>query len=125
MKNILVLSFIFLVALTFHSCSPSLPKRMDSFVSNVEKHSSSFSRDDWKEANDKFMKLLNEYVENRNSFSAEEKKQINSAIVTYGKVAAKSGLKDVAEMAREIQSQLSSIQESFEDAKSWIKEILE
>lgn len=88
------------------------------FVSSVEKHASSYSQDDWAKANEEFQKLFDEYTENRASYGAEEKKRINSAIARYAKVAAKSGIDEIANSMVEIAVQIPSL---LEEAKSFLQ----
>lgn len=105
-----------LLCLFVCSCTSSLPNRFDSFVSSVEKHYESYSEDDWDRVSDKFEELFEEYRENRSSFNSEQKKDINDALVRYGKVVAKSECKDIKDTYEEIASQIPSL---IEDMKSF------
>lgn len=108
-----------LLCLFVCSCTSSLPNRFDSFVSSVEKHYESYSEDDWDRVSDKFEELFEEYRENRSSFNSEQKKDINDALVRYGKVVAKSGFESVVDAYNDFRSQLPML---IEDAKSVLKE---
>lgn len=120
MKKIFSLFLASVVLCLFASCTATLPYRFDSFVSSVEKHYESYSEDDWNKANDKFEKLLEEYKENRSSLNSDQKKQINDALVRYGKVVAKSGIQSISATFNEIASQIPGI---IEDAKSFFHEM--
>lgn len=121
MKRFFLLIFsATLIATMLPSCKASLPGRFESFVSSVEKHSSSYSQDDWTKANDKFEQLFDEYTENRTSYNSEEKKEINSAIARYAKAAAKSGIDEITNSISEITSQIPAL---IEGAKSFLQEL--
>lgn len=108
------------ICIAVSSCTSTLPGRFERFVNSVERNYEKFSEDDWNEANAKFEKLFDEYKENRSSFNSEEKKQINDALVRYGKVVAKSGIQSISETFNEIASQIPGI---IEDAKSFFHEL--
>lgn len=88
------------------SCTSTLPGRFDRFVSSVEKHGDSYSRDDWAKANEKFTKFVNEYKDNRSAFNSDQKKTMNSAIARYAAAAAKSGFKEIATAVDGVVSQI-------------------
>jgi len=119
MKRIILLIFTAVVACAIiSSCTSTLPGRFNSFVSSVEKHYESYSEDDWNKANDKFEKLFDEYKENMSSFNSEEKKEINSALVRYAKVVAKSSYGKVKGTIEEISTYVPGI---IDGAKSLLK----
>ena len=114
MKKIIVLLLTAVAAVVvMSSCKETLPKRFDLFVSQVEKRYTNFSEDNWKKANAQFDKLLKEYQENRDSYNAEEKKQINEAVGKYAGIVTKSGLNTVIDaldgMLKQIPSLLDNI----------------
>ena len=102
------------------SCTSTLSRRFDSFVSSVEKHCESYSPEDWAKANEKFSKLFSEYKDNRSELNSEDKKAINSAILRYAKAAAKSGLSEVKSYVDELLIQIPTI---IEDAKTLLKDL--
>lgn len=120
MKKIFSLFLASVVLCLFASCTSTLPHRFDSFVSSVEKHYESYSEDDWNKANDKFEKLFDEYKENKSSFNSEQKKQINAALVRYGKVVAASGIQSLKDTFEDISSQIPGL---IEGAKSFLREL--
>ena len=72
MKRFLILFMMAaFVALALTSCKETLPARFDRFVNGVEKRCANFSEDDWKKANEHFGKLVDEYTQNRSSYTAE------------------------------------------------------
>ncbi|MBR1538144.1 MAG: hypothetical protein IJ636_01405 [Bacteroidales bacterium] len=114
MKKILILLLAVTAAvLVLSSCKETLPKRFEIFANQVEKRADKFSEDDWKKANAQFEKLLQEYKDNRDSFNADEKKQINQAIGKYAGIVAKSGfnsaIKALDGMIKELPSLLDSL----------------
>ena len=88
------------------SCKDTLPARFDKFVNYVEKNCDKFSEKDWEKTNDQFEKLVNEFVENRSSYNADEQKQIRSDITKYVGLVAKSGIKTAVDAVNDIYEQL-------------------
>ena len=118
-----IISFALLVSSALWglcSCTATLPSRFDAFVSSVEKNYSEFSEDEWNAANEKFEEFYQQYQENKSSYNSEEKKQINSAIVRYGKVIAKSGVEEVAGVFEDITSQIPIL---IDEAKNFLEEL--
>ena len=95
MKKVIVLFVVMAASMMLLSCKESLPKRLDAFVDNVDRHADSFSQDDWNKANAQFEKLVNEFQENQSAYNAEEKKQINAAVGKYMAIVAKSGVNNL------------------------------
>ncbi len=95
------------------SCKETLPARFDRFVNYVEKRCDKFSEDDWQKANTQFEKLVNEYTENRSSYSTEQQKQIRAAITKYVGLAAKSGVKTAIDTVNGLIEQIPSLLEGI------------
>ena len=95
------------------SCKDTLPARFDKFVNYVEKNCDKFSEKDWEKTNDQFEKLVNEFVENRSSYNADEQKQIRSDITKYVGLVAKSGIKTAVDAVNDIYEQLPSLLEGI------------
>ena len=102
-----------ITALILGSCKESLPKRFDAFVNHVEKKADSFSEEDWNKANAKFEKLVDEFQKNKDSYTAEETKQITSAIGKYMGIVAKSGIDTVINAVNGFMDQIPSLLESI------------
>ena len=119
-KCILLIVTLIVAAIAVPSCKSTLPLRFDAFVSSVEKHYESYSEEDWDKVEDKFEKLFDEYEQNRSSYSTDEKKKINDALVRYASVLAKSGIGDVMDAFDEIASQVPGL---IEDAKSFFEDL--
>lgn len=121
MKRIAILLFAAVLTLAcMTSCKSTLPRRFDAFVSSVEKHADSYSKEDWTKANEKFEKLFNEYKENADSYNKEQKQQINAAIGRYVKAVAKSGFDEIASAVNGIAGQIPSL---IESAKGLLKDL--
>ncbi len=119
-RSLVVLCLMLLGVALVVSCTSTLSRRFDSFVSSVEKHCESYSPEDWTKANEKFSKLFSEYKDNRSELNSEDKKAINSAILRYAKAAAKSGLSEVKSYVDELLIQIPTI---IEDAKTLLKDL--
>ncbi|MBQ9174611.1 MAG: hypothetical protein IJV54_07930 [Bacteroidales bacterium] len=119
-RSLVILCLMLLGAALVVSCTSTLSRRFDSFVSSVEKHCESYSPDDWTKANEKFSKLFSEYKDNRSELNSEDKKAINSAILRYAKAAANSGLSEVKSYVDELLIQIPTI---IEDAKTLLRDL--
>ena len=119
-RSLVILCLMLLGVALVVSCTSTLSRRFDSFVSSVEKHCESYSPEDWTKANEKFSKLFSEYKDNRSELNSEDKKAINSAILRYAKAAAKSGLSEVKSYVDELLIQIPTI---IEDAKTLLKDL--
>ena len=119
-RSLVVLCLMLLGVALVVSCTSTLSRRFDSFVSSVEKHCESYSPEDWTKANEKFSKLFSEYNDNRSELNSEDKKAINSAILRYAKAAAKSGLSEVKSYVDELLIQIPTI---IEDAKTLLRDL--
>ena len=111
---ICILTAIIVIA-CFSSCKANLPKRIDSFVTSVEKHADSYSKEDWDKANEKFKKMVDEFRQNKDSYNSEEKKMVNAAISRYAKAVAKSGINDAINFVTGVTSEVGSAIGSFLD----------
>ncbi|MBQ6073633.1 MAG: hypothetical protein IJK90_06960 [Bacteroidales bacterium] len=114
MKRFLILFMMAaFVAIALTSCKETLPARFDRFVNGVEKRCANFSEDDWKKANEHFGKLVDEYTQNRSSYTVDEQKQIRSAIGKYVGLAAKSGVKTAIDTVNGLIDQIPSLLEGI------------
>ena len=95
------------------SCKETLPKRFDNFVSQVEKKCDSFSEADWNKANTQFEKLVDEFKQNKDTYTAEEQKQIRSDITKYVGLVAKSGINTVINAVNSVVDQIPSLLEGI------------
>lgn len=121
MKRIVVLLLMTaMAALMMTSCKENLPARFDRLVNYVEKHCDKFSQSDWDKANSQFSKLVDEYTENRNSYNADQRKQINSAIAKYAGLVAKSGVKSAMDVVNDLLEQIPSF---FESIGNFLKDL--
>lgn len=92
---------------------------MDSFVNSVEQSYKSYTQEDWDIAKEKFQKLKEEYKDNKDNFSEDQKKQINSAITKFNVIMAKSGFDDVIEAIEDICSKgVDKLEEAYQYVKN-------
>ena len=114
MKRIIaILAVTAVAALVLAACKETLPKRFDSFVDQVEKKAPNFSEEDWNKANTQFEKLVDEFQKNKDSFTADEQKQITADIGKYLGIVAKSGFDTVINAVNGFMDQIPSLLESI------------
>lgn len=101
MKKILFVLFAFMLVAACNSLN-SLPKQFTALADKVEKKGESFTTEQWEQISDQLETLTEKYNENIDKFSADQKKEINTAI---GKIQAgifKAGLSEAAGALNEI-----------------------
>lgn len=77
------------------SCTSTLPKQFTRLADKVEKQGANFSAEQWDKANAEFDKLMEQYNQNIDKFSADQKKEINAAIGKFQAAVLKAGLGEV------------------------------
>ena len=74
------------------SWSRPLADRMDKFVAKTEAGYEKYSDQDWAKSQEQFNALVQEYKDNFDSFSKEEKDRINKAMGKYTGILLKKGI---------------------------------
>ena len=77
------------------SCTSTLPKQFTRLADKVEKQGANVSTEQWDKANAEFDKLMEQYNQNIDKFSADQKKEINAAIGKFQAAVLKAGLGEV------------------------------
>ena len=116
MKGIKVAIVSSIAFMALFSCTSPLSSRMNKYVSNVESKSKDWSSDDWKLSQEEYSKLLKEYEEHYDSYTKEEKEQINKAIGRYNGLLIKQGLNEAGNVLKEIGEQIPSLIQGFVSA---------
>ena len=105
---------IAIAAITFLvSWGRPLSSRMNDFVNNVEKDYKSWTAEDWERAEGKYTKFLEEYKQNYDSYTTEEKAAINKEIGRYNGLRMKVGLEGAGEKIKNFGERLPSLIEGF------------
>ena len=104
MRKILPIAVLTGIILVLASCTESLPRRFEAFVSSVEEDCSFLSYEEgyWMEKDRRFKILYDEYMSKRSSFSSEEKRDLNAAIARYEYRRINSFVSYVEENASEL-----------------------
>lgn len=118
MKKILLLA---LAAVLVFACGSSLPAKMTKLADQVSAKGTDMTPAQWEKANAQFEKMVKEYTDNYDSFTTDQKKEINVAIGKYTAAAIKSGLNDAA---KEIDGLLKKIPDSVDAALEGVNEFL-
>ena len=93
------------------SCSRPLADRMENFVSKAEAKYEQYSEQDWAKSQEQFEALVQEYKDNFDSFTKEEKDRINKAMGKYTGILLKKGVTEAG----------NAIQEAVEGATEFLK----
>ena len=97
------------------SCSRPLADRMEKFVSKTEAGYENYSDQEWAKSQDQFNALVQEYKDNIDSFSKEDKDRINKAMGRYTGIVLKKGVSEAGNV----------IQQAVEGASEFIKGVME
>ena len=93
-----------------------LSSRMNEFVNNVEKNYKSWTAEDWDRSEEKYMKYIEEYKQNSESYTPDELAAINREIGRYNGLRMKVGLEDAGEKIKDFGERLPSLIEGFMSA---------
>ena len=96
------------------SCSRPLADRMDKFVTKTEANYEKYSDQDWAKSQEQFNALVQEYKDNFDSFSKEEKERINKAMGKYAGILLKKGVSEAGGV----------IKDAVEGASEFIKGVM-
>ena len=112
MKKLLILIACAVLAV---SCGQgnSLPSKMDKFVDETEQNSSKLTESDWNDLQLEYEEFIKEYEENIDSYTDEEKDEINKAIGRYHGLLLKAGLDELASEVEQYTKHLGSFLEGF------------
>ena len=121
MKKIILLA---LSAVLMTACALTLPGQFTELADKVAAKGADYTPKQWEKANAQFEKLVQRYEEKYETFSADEKKQINAAIGKYMATALKCGVSDSLKQAREILNDIpSAVGSATEGVKSFLEEL--
>ena len=109
-KIILIIAALVLVA----SCGPApLSERIDKCTEKVEQESKTWTEEDWEISQDEYELLIEEYTENYDSYTQEEKDEINKAIGRYTGLLLKQGIQTATDAIDDLTSRIPSFLEGF------------
>lgn len=126
LKTILITA---LLATLMISCATTVPEKLDSFVDKTEKAGPDYSPEDWTDANSEYMSLIEEFIQNKDSYTDEEVKVALNAMGRYHAVLIKNGLTNAATFVKEITDKLPSyidgMADGFENEISSLRSLIE
>lgn len=116
MKKILLLIVVALVACV--ACTKSLPARMNRLADKIVENADKYTQEEWNKMASEFDTLLNEYKENYDSFTEEERSEINRAMGKFAKAATVHGVTQVSKSLGAFMSGFSGKVDNFFDQLS-------
>ena len=121
MKKIVLLA---IAALLVAACAFSLPGKFTQLADKVAAKGADFTPQQWEKTNAQFEKLVQQYVDQYDKLSNEDKKEINAAIGKYTATALKCGVADGLKQINALLKQVpSSIDSAVEGAKGFLEEL--
>ena len=121
MKKILSL---LIAATLMAACAFSLPGKFTQLADKVAAKGAEFTPEQWEKTNAQFEKLVQQYVDKYDTFSADEKKEINAAIGKYTATALKCGAKDAVKQINALLKQVpGAVDTALEGAKGFFEEL--
>lgn len=114
MKQLLLFSIA--LAALLSSCVSPLSSRLNEYVNEVESSCQNWTEEDWELSQEEYVKLLEEYELNYDSYTQEEKDAINKAIGRYNGLLIKQGIEEAESVPKEFDERLPSLIEGFMSA---------
>lgn len=116
--------FLAIAAALMTACALSLPGQFTELADKVAAKGADYTPEQWKKSNAQFEKLVQRYEEKYETFSADEKKEINAAIGKYIATALKCGVSDGLKQINEILNSIpSAVNSATEGTKSFLEEL--
>lgn len=116
--------FLAIAAALMTACALSLPGQFTELADKVAAKGADYTPEQWKKSNAQFEKLVQRYEEKYETFSADEKKEINAAIGKYIATALKCGVSDGLKQINEILNSIpSAVNSAAEGTKSFLEEL--
>ena len=113
-KNLLFAT-LFGIALVACSSQP-LSSQIDNYVTDVEANCDSWTEEDWELSQEEYVKLLEEYELNYDSYTQEERNAINKAIGRYNGLLIKHGIQEAGSALKDLGERIPSLIEGFMSA---------
>ena len=98
------------------SCASPLSSRLHDYVTKVENNCQNWTEEDWELSREEYLKLIEEYELNYESYTQEEKDAINRAIGRYNGLLIKQGIEEAGSVIQELGERLPSLIEGFMSA---------
>lgn len=108
--------FAMSAALLLSSCTAPLSNRMNDYVTEVETNCQNWTEADWELSQEQYAKLLEEYEQNYDSYTQEEREAINKAIGRYNGLLLKQGIENAGNAIKEFGERIPSLIEGFVSA---------
>lgn len=106
------------------ACAFSLPGKITQIADKVAAKGADFTPEQWQKTNTQFEKLVSQYVDEYDKFSADEKKKVNAAIGKYTATAIKCGVADAARQVNAILKQIpNAVDSAVEGARGFLEEL--
>ena len=93
-----------------------LTTRMSDYVDSVEKNCQEWTQKEWDQSEEKYAKLREEYRQNYDSYTVEEKAEINKAIGKYHGLLIRHEIQGAGQKIKKFTERLPSLMEGFVSA---------
>ena len=95
------------------SCTAPLSNRLNDLATDAESNGNDWTEHQWELSQEEYEQLLNEYEENYDTYTKEERAAINKAIGRYNGLLIKRGFQDAGNAIKELGEQIPSVVEGF------------
>lgn len=112
-KKVLITGILFAL---ITACASPLSSRLNEYVAEVESNCQNWTEQDWEISHEEYVKLLEEYELNYDSYTQEEKDAINRAIGRYNGLLIKQGIDEASSVLQELGERLPFLIEGFMSA---------
>ena len=116
MKKLALFASLCVFLLVSCANSSNLPRRIDEFVDQTEASADSMTYEDWELTTQQYEALLEEFAENYDYYTPEERQQVYEAIGRYNGVLVKQGLTEFQIQANQFLDSLNKIVDELPNA---------
>ena len=122
MKKVALYTLVFLSLFASCANSETLPRRIDNFVEKTEASASFMSLKDWEASAADYEILLEEFAENIDMYTPEERQEVYEAIGRYNALLVKQGLAEIQVQTNEFIKHLNTVMDELPNAiKGWLE----
>ncbi len=116
--------YTFVYAMLFVSCANSgnLPRKIDEFVADTEASAEYMTAEDWELSSAQYEAMLEEFVENYDLYTPEERQEVYEAVGRYNGLLVKQGLTELQIQTSEFMKNLNKALEELPNAlNGWLE----
>lgn len=116
MKKIVFYAIVFSILCISCANAGNLPRRIDDFVAGTEASAKYMTPDDWELSTERYEAMLEEFVENYDRYTPQQRTEVYEAVERYNGLLVKHGLTDLQIQVNEFMNELNKYLDEFSSA---------